>query len=253
MLLFKEGRKLVGFEIVLPNIPGTLRYMCSIPEKYGLNIVYIEECGISKESGNFFIAVDFTDKDVDPETLLAEYRRAKEYIISADISSSLNDIIFPKKFCSKDIGSVRAILMAVGGMRGVVMGIREHLGVEGGNALLYHLGYGDGEESYKVYAKSKGIKDLDEAILLFEALTKGTGWADFIGYEIADDKIIIKLEKLWECEIQKGVVDKLASNYMRGVLAGYFKTLLGKEVVVKETKCIAVGDPYCQFEINIIG
>ena len=253
MFLFKNGKKLIGFDIVLTNKPGALRYMSSITEKYGLNIVYIEECGISEESGRFFIAVDFTDKNVDPETLLAEFRNAKKYITSADISSSLNDIIFPKKFCSKDIGSVRAILMAVGGMRGVVMGIREHLGVEGGNALLYHLGYGDGEESYKVYAKPRGIKNLDEAILLLEALTKGTGWADFIGYEVADNKIIIRLERLWEYEIQKGIVDKPASNFVRGILAGVFKKLLGKEVVVKGTRCIAVGDPCCQFEINIIG
>ena len=252
VFLFKKGRELVGFDIVLPNIPGTLRYICSITEKYGLNIVYIEECGISRESGRFFIVIDFTDKDIAPETLLTEFRKAKKYVYSADFSSSLNDIIYPKSFCSKDIGGVRAILLAVAGMKGIIIGIREHLGEEGGNTLLYHLGYGDGVESYKVYAMSMGIENVTDAISLLAALSKGTGWADIIGYEATDNKITIRLEKLWECEIQKDTVDKPASNYMRGLLAGYFKSLLKKEVIVKETKCIALGDPYCQFEINII-
>ncbi len=88
--------------------------------------------------------------------------------------------------------------------------------------------------------------------MLLEAITRGAGWTELIGYEEADDKIIIRLERLWECEIQKSIVDKPASNFVRGLLAGFFKKLLGKEVVVKETKCIALGDPYCQFEINIV-
>ena len=65
------------------------------------------------------------------------------------------------------------------------------------------------------------------------------------------DKIIIRHDKLWECEVQKGLVDKPASHLLRGVLAGFFKELLGKRVDVNETKCIALGDPYCQFEISV--
>ncbi len=250
--LFKEGRNLIGFDVVLANRPGTLKFVSSLTEKHDLNIVYFEDCGISRETGRFFMAVDFTDKEFSPEDLIKELRENKDYVLNADISPSLSDIIFPSKFCVKDLGGMRALLIGQGNMKGIILGIKGNLGEEGGNAFLYHLGYGVGEEVYKVYAEPREIKDYAKGILLLEALTRGAGWADIIGYEGADDKIIIKLERLWECEIQKGIVDKPASNYMRGILAGFFKALLGKEVVVKETKCIAVGDPYCQFEINII-
>ena len=249
--LFKEGRNLVGFEIVLPNIPGTLRHTCSLTEKYGLNIVYIEECGISKENDMFFIVVDFTDEDIDPETLLAEFRKDKDYIISADISPYLNDIIFPSKFCAKDMGGRRGILLGQGNMKGIILGTKKKLGEES-DAFLYYLGYGIGEETYRMYAEPRDIGDSTEGILLWEALVRGARWGDIIGYEVMDDKIIIRLERLWECEIQKGLVDKPASHLFRGILAGFFEKLLGKKVAVKETKCIALGDPYCQFEINII-
>ena len=250
--LFKEGRQLIGFDIVLANMPGTLRFVSSLTEKHGLNIVYFEDCGISGETGRFFMAVDFTDKEVFPEDLLRELRKNKDYVVDADISPSLNDIIYPSKFCAKDLGGMRAILIALGNMRGTIQGIKKTLGDESGETVLYHLGYGVGEELYKVYAEPRGIKDFTKGILLLEALTRGAGWADIIGHEGAGDKIIIKFERLWECEIQKGIVDKPASNYMRGILTGFFKALLGKDLVIKETKCIALGDPYCQFEINII-
>ena len=67
-----------------------------------------------------------------------------------------------------------------------------------------------------------------------------------------DNKIIIRHNKLWECEIQKGLVDKPASYLLRGILTGFFESLLRKKVLVNETRCVAVGDPYCQFEINIL-
>ncbi len=147
---------------------------------------------------------------------------------------------------------MRAILLGTGNMKGIIIGIKENLGEEGGNAFLYHLGYGVGEEVYKVYAEPVEIKDSAKGILLLEALARGAGWADIVGYKEEDDKIIVRFNRLWECEIQKGIVDKPASNYMRGILAGFFKALLGIDLVIKETKCVAVGDPYCQFEINII-
>ena len=250
--LFKKGRNLVGFEIVLRNVPGAMSYTFSLTKNYGLNGVYIEECGISEESGRFFIAVDFTDKDIDPEALLAEFRGAKDYIVNADISPSLGDIIFPLKFCAKDIGGMRAILLGSGNMRGIILGIKESLGEDGGNTFLYHLGYGVGGELYKMYAEPMKIKDIRKGILLLEALARGAGWADIIGYELTGNKMIIRFDRLWECEIQKGRADKPASNYVRGILTGFFKALSDRDLVIKESKCIAVGDPYCQFEMNII-
>ena len=250
--LFKEGKNLIGFDVVLANIPGTLRLVTSLTEKHGLNIVYFEDCGISGETGRFFMAVDFTDKEFSPEDLLRELRENKDYVINAEISPSLNDIIFPSKFCAKDLGGMRAILMALGNMRGIIQGIKKTLGNETGETVLYHLGYGVGEELYNVYAEPRGIKDFTKGILLLEALIRGAGWADIIGYEKTDDKIIIKFDRLWECEIQKSKVDKPASSYVKGMLVSFFNSLLKKEVVVKETKCIAIEDPYCQFEINII-
>jgi predicted hydrocarbon binding protein len=38
-------------------------------------------------------------------------------------------------------------------------------------------------------------------------------------------------------------------SYLCGMAEESYRALLGKPVEVKETKCIACGDPYCQFEV----
>ena len=250
--LFKEDMDLVGFEVVLPNRPGALEFALSLVKKHDLNIIHIENCTFNKKICRFFMAIDFTDKEVSPEDLLRDFKESKDYIVDAVISPNLKDIIFPSKFCVKDLGGMRAILLGLGNMKGIILGIKKEFGVESGNSFLYHLGYDVGEETYEVYAVPREMKSFSDGIMLLKALVRGAGWADIIEYEETDDKIIISFEDLWECEIQKGLVDKPASHYIRGFLAGFFSNLLEKKVIVNETKCIAVEDPYCQFEINII-
>jgi predicted hydrocarbon binding protein len=249
-LIFKGKKNLVGYDIILLNKPGALKFAASIPEKYGLNIVYFDACGISEEYGNFFLVVDFTDKDTSPQILLDEFRKNKEYIMDANMSPTLYDIIYPSRFCIKDIGGMRAILFLLGNMMGIIQGIKTNLGKREGESLLYHLGFGVGKEIYRIHAEPRGIQEVEDAVKLIVALCIGGGWGDVLDYEIKDKKIIVRVDKLWECEIQK---EGPASHYVRGILGGFFSQLLKKRVAAVETKCIAAGDPYCQFEITIIG
>ena len=252
MVYLVVKKRVVGFELTLANTPGTLNKITSVTKDHNLNIYYIETYSKSTDKYELFIAIDFNDTKVSPEEILKEFRKYRKYVLEASIAPIFKNIIYPSKFYTKDIGNIRAILFDVANMKGLIEKTREKIGVEAGNALLYYLGDGVGKEIYEIYGSSLGIKDFEEGILLLKTLARGAGWAEIIEYEKKDDKIILKLEKLWECEIQKNTVDKPASHFVRGLLAGFFKTLLEKEVIVKEVKCIAVGNPYCQFEISVI-
>jgi predicted hydrocarbon binding protein len=249
VFIFKRGRNLVGYDIILHNRPGALAYISSLPEKYGLNIVFFETCQITEKEGSFFMVVDFTGRKVSPSKLLEEFRKKDIYVADAHISPDIDDIIYTSRLCIKDLGGMRVILFGLGNMRGIIHDIKKNLGKEAGESLLYHIGYGVGSQIYKIYAEPKKIADLEKSGLLLKALLRGAGWAEITEYKVEDKKIILKLEKLWECEIQE---DGPASHYMRGILAGYYKTMLGKQVVVREIKCIAAKDDYCHFEIIII-
>jgi|Deesub1362A_J573_1020465.scaffolds.fasta_scaffold00012_134 predicted hydrocarbon binding protein len=254
VFIYKDGRDLVGYEAVLPNVPGAIRYIASITEKYGLNIVYIEECTVSEGNDLFFIVVDFTDKDVDPEMLLKEFRRNKKYVTSVEMSPSFKNVIFPRYFCVKTLGGLRVILMGFANMKGLLNGLKKQLGEEASSSFIYHLGYGVGRELYDIYSKYTPIEGPEEGVKLLEALTKGASWCELISYSIKGDKIILKLGKLWECEMLRGMADKPTSNYVRGMLVSFFEKVLDKPggLVAIEKKCIGQGEPYCEFEIKII-
>ncbi len=254
VFIYTEGKNLVGYEVVLPNIPGALRCLTSITEKHGLNIVYIEECRVSEGNDLFFIVVDFTDKDVDPETLLNEFKKERKYISHVEISPTFKNMIFPRNFCVKLLGNHRVILMGFANMMGIINGLKKQFGEGAASSFLYHLGYGVGRELYDTYSKYTEIEGPEDGIKLIDALTKGASWCKIIDYSIKDDKIILKVGMLWECEMLKGRVDKPASNYVKGILVGFFEKVMAKDrkLMVRENKCIALEDPYCEFEIELI-
>jgi predicted hydrocarbon binding protein len=52
-----------------------------------------------------------------------------------------------------------------------------------------------------------------------------------------------------EYKLMFGESKKPIDFFICGILEEAYKSYLGKPVEVKETKCIACGDPYCQFEV----
>jgi len=251
--LFRERKHILGFDIVLYNVPGALRFIASVPEKFGVNIEYIETCRKTDELYWLFLAMDFSNASADPELLLRLIRENKKFVFKADPAMTFDDIIFPSKLCIKDIGGMRTILMGMGNMRGIIKGIKEKMGEPMGSSFLYHLGHGVGRELYKIYAEPRKLNDIDKGISLIKALMRGGGWADIREVRKVDERMILLFDRLWECEIH---VDEdngtPSSHYIRGILAGFFEKLTGRSVKIKEVKCITVGDPYCEFKIIFI-
>jgi len=247
--IIARNRNLVGFELVLSNVPGALGKVSSLIASYGLNIEYLETCFFSEGEYGLFIIVDFTKSRIEPQDLLNKLRGIREYVLSVSLASTVRDIIYPPRFCVKDLGGIRAILLSVASMEGIIRGLRERLGDNISNIFLFQLGYSIGKRMYDLYAKPRNIKDANDGIKLLSALSRGSGWGEIIDYTIEDNRLILKIEKLWECEIQKGRVEKPASHYVRGIITGFFREITRLGLEVRERRCIALGDPYCEFEI----
>ena len=63
-------------------------------------------------------------------------------------------------------------------------------------------------------------------------------------------RFVIRLHRNFECAPFKGKRDRPTSHLIRGALAGVFKEAYGREFKVREVKCIAKGDEYCEFVIE---
>ncbi len=249
--VFKEGRDLVGFEITLFNVPGSLSSATSVFKNHGINIVFIEMFPIGKGEGLLFVVGDFTGVDIDSNVIVEELKGFEEYIKDVNIAPSVGDIVYSSNIVIKDIGGVRVILWSKDSMIGFVEGIRERLG-EGGLHLLQHLGHGVGTKIYEYHIQRAGVSSAEDVINVLNAVISGHRWGKIIHSERDDNKLCIRIFRLWECEVLKGKVDKPASNFFKGVLTGLFSAFYGKEVIVREAKCIALNDPYCEYIIEAV-
>ncbi|MGC9095533.1 MAG: V4R domain-containing protein, partial [Candidatus Bathyarchaeia archaeon] len=59
----------------------------------------------------------------------------------------------------------------------------------------------------------------------------------------------VALQENFECDLARGQ-GKAYSQFYRGAIAGIFTQYFKTEMKAGEAKCIAKGDPYCQFEIK---
>ena len=249
--IYKDKESLVGFDIVLVNKAGALESITSIAKDCRINIYYIEIQSLTRDRYDLFVICDFNGSKCSPEEFINELKKKVEYVKEIVISPEFKNIIFPSVYKPMKMGFSRAIAFPEVSMKGLITMIKKNLGVDPGNTLLYYVGYGIGQKAFEMYIKPLDIRGIEDLERFFVILFRGSRWGDVSEFALEDDKIILKLVDLWEFEIQKGTVDKPASHLFRGILAGFFGELIGKKVDVKETKCIALGDPYCQFEISI--
>ena len=253
-LYFIQREKLVGFHIVAVNKPGALAKISSVLGKYNVNIVAIVFSSRIKlgEKASIFIITDFTYSKMKPKEI-------EDKLKELDVAQHVNLVkpqlpkilVDPHHFPVVDDLNRRFILLSESAMKSVVVRLRETFGT-GGLAFLYHQGKIVGSELAETY-KEMGISDLKDAIKMFllHLLALGRYLGEITYYK--EDRIIIRLHRNWECEVaMKHNVKGPASYFERGVIAGFLEKFTGKKVSVHEIKCLAKGDPYCEFLVTFL-
>jgi len=178
--------------------------------------------------------LDMTNSDLSPSRLLAQLRRR------ANVRRiELLDIPLTH-------GAARLAVFTLEDMHRLFEKLRE--AGSGGLAIIYHMGYGAGESLAKRLGKyfRDNRKALEYLLLYYETLGHGK-FKLRIYSEKERCKVVV--EELLECMGVKS--SEPNSQLFRGILAGFLTELWGVEVEVVETKCIAMGDEYCEFEARV--
>ena len=128
--------------------------------------------------------------------------------------------------------------------------LREELG-SGYTAWLYQLGIALGKSAYKSNKELIG-EDFEKLLkigsVMFEQV--GFGKVKIVEADALKGKVVIRISDSFECELYKGQTNEPSSFLIKGMLKGYFDELIKRDVKIVETKCIAKGDPYCEFVIE---
>ncbi|MEM4430860.1 MAG: hypothetical protein QXM08_06825 [Thermofilaceae archaeon] len=119
--------------------------------------------------------------------------------------------------------------------------------------LLYTVGYGAGFRGYEKYGK---IVDRRHAWKLFESYLLAVGFGRFEIVRLDDERreAVVRVYDSFECELFQGA-GEIRGNFIRGLIAGWLAGYWGVtgefEVVAREMRCIAKGDPYCEYVARV--
>ncbi|MEM4873573.1 MAG: hypothetical protein QW518_07915 [Thermofilaceae archaeon] len=119
--------------------------------------------------------------------------------------------------------------------------------------LLYTVGYGAGFRGYEKHSK---IVDRRHAWKLFESYLLAVGFGRFEIVRLDDERreAVVRVYDSFECELFQGA-GEIRGNFIRGLIAGWLAGYWGVtgefEVVAREMRCIAKGDPYCEYVARV--
>lgn len=125
----------------------------------------------------------------------------------------------------------------------------------GGRVIIYKLGLASGMESYKHFGRVLGREGLGQRVPELVTLYTANGWGrvEPAGnspgeFSLRPFRGMLRMYDSFECT---GIRTKAPnSDFIRGHIEGVIMALTGKEVKCEETKCVSMGDEYCQFEVN---
>ena len=156
----------------------------------------------------------------------------------------MDEYFFPFQFNGN-----RAIVMGKKMYEGLIKKLKETIG-EAAELTLYLAGYNMGTKAYKK-DEIMGGRDAQRLISISKAYFKAKGYGKLQVEKLDLDgkKATLKIYDSFECSLFKDS-KKPQSQLIRGMLVGWYTGFFKEEMKVTETRCIAKGDPYCQFEIQ---
>lgn len=149
------------------------------------------------------------------------------------------------------IGGARVVIFSPPILEGLVKGFRESFGTSIVQAILWNQGKEVGKTTVEMYRKDFGVSKIREALetLRARALMLGWGAIEIVTLNEVKRRAVIRVFDNWECSIFKGS-DEPQNHFIRGILAGFFNAIFGDGFRATEVKCIAKGDPYCEFVLE---
>ena len=254
LFVHSPGRSIYGFHFVLdPRAfysAGVLEQITRAFAVRGIPIVHYAVSFNPKGESHGVVFADLSGRDVDVVSNILSVLRRTSHVLDVRIISPLFDgFVFDPYFFPFMVDGERAIIFFKRNYLALGKALREKIGT-GYEMILYLAGYEIGRLAYKAHAKIAG-KSPEKLIKINQALFihTGDGIMKIEEYNMDKCEATLKIYDNFECELFKGS-NKPQSHLVRGMMAGWFSGFFNKEVTAIETKCIAKGDPYCQFKIK---
>ena len=249
--IYAPGREVTQLAIDGRNVPGTLAKVASKLAELGVNILsgfVMAEPG--KETGHMVFFLDITDSSLPEEELAREIEKL-DAVVKVDVTvEKIGDMAINGTTHETIFLDERTILLDVDDV-GTMFGWFDRTFGTGAHAILFDMGEQAGRLAAQKLVETYKLEGRD-AIEAFLALHRAAGWFGYevVEYDEANLEFVIRLYDNFECVPFKGKKDRPMSHLVRGGLAGVFSGIYGRDFEVKEVRCLAQGDPFCEFVIR---
>jgi len=249
---FDPEGKLCHFVVSLGNVPSSLETCAGLVARHRVTIL----SGFHQKSSDSLLwsfFADFAEADISPADLASEIGflpSSRGVRFKTATRGLLTDSFhFPILLSGE-----RSIVLTTGSLEAIFQQIR---GVFGDGAparvLLFEMGKAAGA------AMMKGLVDrLGRSIVRDELQTimglyssSGLGKMHLVSMDFDKETAEVRAYDNFEC-----ITFKLSKvprgSFIRGHITGWFSQLLGSFVEVEERYCVAMGHPFCYFEVKPI-
>lgn len=230
------------------NVSDGIKDISNVLSKHKLDI--LDLILTSMGSSQFFIAI------VDCSRIEGELEKA---IKDIENINGVNEVKYATKKLKEKLvdrftiptfggGRFEALILGKDEFSQVLTEIKKSYG-SGGEAFLYMIGFKLGSvcgEKYK--PEMLTAEFIREDVLIFQAF--GWGIPEIRYLDIKKPKIVIRFHKLFESAFVSERKTEPYCYFFKGFITGLFSKFFKKDLSVVEVKCIAKGDPYCEFIIE---
>ena len=242
-----RDEKLVFFSFILRNVPGMIAKIAKVFYENNINILYGLH-SVNKNLGYWIFLADITNARKPLESMAEELRNLKGVLeVNYGVSNIGSMAVNPYPFTIVlSYGMGRASIFPVNVLKKAIKDLKSRWGVAA-SVFLYHTGYYMGNVLGTMLKNEK----FEPERILEASLEYLRCLGLFKNYNVKFFSLIGKVAtvKIYDSiECTDLASSKPASHFLRGILGGIFSIIFRKEVTVYETKCIAKGDKYCEFE-----
>jgi len=249
-LTIRSQGKVTALYLETDNDPNSIIKITSTIKKFGMDIrnmiVYTEN---DKSYVLMYISGSFHSED----KILSNLKgNTNIYEVKAIELKSENTLHALQKL-SLFTDPYRAVVMASPILEGIIECTQNQPSLK---AMLWYQGYNVGIKLAFLCKEIYGAPSIYSMLELFKNmnLIYGLSKIEYVKNDVIDYEFILRLHNNWECNTilrSKGVQKEPQSVFTRGMLEGFFKEVFnGIDFIAVETKCIALGDPYCEFIVK---
>lgn len=228
---------------------GSLDYLKNTIKNFNCKIVYLDLD--MDEKGNIYARgiIKASKEELPIEKIRKELIDSNKFINIILKESPFKNIGIYTLIYPPSMNGTQLVILRAQHFTNMLNALKDSWG-NAGATTLYYIGKMAGQDSYNALTKISNLKG-KELVKLELTLGKSYGW--WSKWEVSEFNAENKTLKLRiydsiECRYVKR--NKPNGHFMRGLISGFLSKMFNTEIKSEEPKCIAIGDPYCEFHFK---